>query len=40
MIRQIGYVRKNVQGNRVYDANGVGATLASQTGGLGGQELA
>lgn len=36
MIRQIGYVRKNVQGNRVYDVNGVGATLASQTGGLGG----
>lgn len=36
MVRQIGYVRKNVQGNRVYDVNGVCATLASQTGGLGG----
>src|SRR5699024_587678 len=27
---------KNVQGNRVYDIDGVGATLASQTGGLAG----
>ena len=35
-LRQIGYIDNNVQGNRVYDIDGVGATLASQTGGLAG----
>lgn len=35
-LTQIGYIGKNVQGNRVYDVNGLSATLASQTGGLGG----
>lgn len=36
MVRQIGYIKKNVQGNRVYSVDDVSATLASQTGGLGG----
>lgn len=36
-LQQTGYIEKNMQGNRVYDANGVGATVASQTGGLGGR---
>jgi DNA (cytosine-5)-methyltransferase 1 len=35
-LRQVGFIGKNVQGNRVYDAEGISATLASQTGGLGG----
>lgn len=36
-LKQVGYVDKNMQGNRVYDVEGVGATIASQTGGLGGK---
>lgn len=36
-LRQVGYVEKNMQGSRVYDDAGVGATVASQTGGLGGK---
>ncbi|MFF2886664.1 DNA (cytosine-5-)-methyltransferase [Paenibacillus sp. NPDC057967] len=36
-LRQVGYVGENVQGNRVYNVDGVGATLAAQTGGLGGK---
>ena len=36
-LRQIGYINKNMQGNRVYDYNGIGANIASQTGGLGGK---
>lgn len=32
-LQQTGYIEKNMQGNRVYDANGVDATVASQTGG-------
>ncbi|MDQ0154939.1 hypothetical protein [Robertmurraya andreesenii] len=32
-LKQIGYIDKNMQGNRVYDADGISATLASQTGG-------
>lgn len=35
-LTQIGYVDKNMQGNRIYDAEGVSGTIASQTGGLGG----
>lgn len=35
-MRQIGYIRKNIQGNRVYDVRNAGATVSSQTGGLGG----
>lgn len=34
-LRQVGYIGKNVQGNRVCDIEGISATLASQTGGLG-----
>lgn len=34
---QIGYVTKNVQGNRIYDTNHAAATISSQTGGLGGK---
>src|SRR5699024_3597729 len=36
---QVGYVRKNVQGNLVYDSNGIAATLASQTGGIAGRSV-
>ncbi|RNB59422.1 DNA (cytosine-5-)-methyltransferase [Brevibacillus gelatini] len=35
-LQQVGYIDKNAQGNRVYDTNGISATVASQTGGLGG----
>lgn len=36
-VKQVGYIGKNMQGNRVYDSEGVGVTIASQTGGLGGK---
>lgn len=36
-LKQEGYIENNAQGNRIYDKEGVGATVASQTGGLGGR---
>lgn len=35
-LKQIGYIDKNAQGNRVYSVEGVSPTVSSQTGGLGG----
>lgn len=35
-LQQLGYVDKNAQGNRIYDAEGISGTMAAQTGGLGG----
>ena len=36
-LKQVGYINKKMQGNIVYDPEGVSATLTSQTGGLGGK---
>jgi DNA (cytosine-5)-methyltransferase 1 len=35
-LNQVGYVGSNAQGNRVYDSEGISATISSQTGGIGG----
>lgn len=35
-LQQLGYVDKNAQGNRIYDADGISCTMDARTGGLGG----
>jgi DNA (cytosine-5)-methyltransferase 1 len=34
-LKQVGYINKNAQGQRVYDPKGISTTLAAQAGGLG-----
>ena len=36
-VEQIGYIGENKQGNRVYNKDGIGVTISSNTGGQGGR---